>query len=160
MGGECEAIERRIDDVAGVHVRRYYYSEALVEHPSMVRPIFTRDLALAKKLMITLAFGKIRKIMMSRMDLGAAQGEESKALLLGELEWIDGLLADGREYLVGDTFSRADIAVASLLSPLAAPAEHPVYHRLEHPPRIAKDVAHWEPRPCIQWVHKMYAKHR
>ncbi|MDH5262550.1 MAG: glutathione S-transferase [Gammaproteobacteria bacterium] len=153
-------IEQRIDDVAGVHVRRYYYSEALVEHPSTVRPIFTRDLSLKNKIMITLAFGKIRKIMMSRMDLGAKQGEESKALLLGELEWIDGLLADGREYLVGDNFSRADIAVASILSPLAAPAEHPVYQRLQHPPRIANDVARWEQRPCIQWVHNMYSKHR
>lgn len=153
-------IEQRIDDIAGVHVRRYYYSEALVEHPSTVRPIFTRDLSLAKKIMITLAFGKIRKIMMSRMDLGTRQGEESKALLLGELEWVDGLLADGREYLVGDSFSRADIAVASILSPLAAPKEHPVYQQLQHPPRIANDVARWEQRPCIQWVRNMYAKHR
>jgi glutathione S-transferase len=156
----CAAIERRIDDIAGVHVRRYYYSEALVEHPSTIRPVFTRDLSIAKKLKITLAFGKIRKIMMNRMDLGAAQGEESKALLLAELEWIDGLLADGREYLVDGRFSRADIAVASILAPLVAPKEHPVYHRLEHPPRIAHDAARWEQRPCIQWVRKIYAKHR
>lgn len=27
-------IEKRFDDIAGVHVRRYYYSEALVEHPT------------------------------------------------------------------------------------------------------------------------------
>jgi len=156
----CSEIEQRIDDIAGVHVRRYYYSEALVEHPSTVRPIFTRDLPLAKKIMITLAFGKIRKIMMSRMDLGARQGEESKALLLGELAWVDGLLADGREYLAGDNFSRADIAVASILSPLAVPPEHPVYHRLQHPPRIAGDVARWEQRPCLQWVRNMYSRHR
>ena len=153
-------IEKRIDDIAGVHVRRYYYSEALVEHPSTVRPIFTRDLPFAKKVMITLAFGKIRKIMMSRMDLGARQGDESKDLLQGELDWVDSLLADGREYLAGDEFSRADIAVASILAPLAIPAEHPVYHRLQHPPRIANDIASWNQRPCLQWVRKMYAQHR
>lgn len=160
LEGECGAIEKRIDDIAGVHVRRYYYSEALVEYPSTVRPIFTRDLSLPKKVMITLAFGKIRKIMMARMDLGAQQGDESRTLLLGELDWIDSLLADGREYLVDNSFSRADIAVASILSPLVAPQEHPVYHRLTHPPRIADDVASWEPRPCMQWVRKIYAKHR
>ena len=32
-------IEKRADDIAGVHIRRFYYSEALVEHPSTVRPI-------------------------------------------------------------------------------------------------------------------------
>jgi glutathione S-transferase len=157
---EAGEIERRIDEIAGVHVRRYFYSEALVEHPSTVRPIFTRDLSFTKKLAISLAFGKIRKIMMARMDLGPQQGEESKALLLAELDWIDGLLSDGREYLVDDRFSRADIAVASILSPLALPPEHPVYHRVDHPPRIAIDVADWEQRPCLQWVRKIYTKHR
>jgi glutathione S-transferase len=156
----CGEIERRIDDVAGVHVRRYYYSEALVEHPSTVRPIFTRDLSFARKLMVRLAFGKIRNIMMARMDLGARQGEESKQWLLAELDWIDGLLADGRTYLADDTFSRADIAVASILAPLAQPPEHPVYHRLELPPRVASDVARWEQRPFMKWVRQIYTTHR
>ena len=30
---ECLSLEQRLDRHAGVHVRRYYYSEALVEHP-------------------------------------------------------------------------------------------------------------------------------
>ena len=34
-------MERRLDDVLGVHVRRFYYSEALVDYPQSVRPIFT-----------------------------------------------------------------------------------------------------------------------
>lgn len=156
----CGEIERRIDDVAGVHVRRFYYSEALVEHPSTVRPIFTRDLSFARKMKIGLAWGKIRKIMMARMDLGAQQGEESKAIVDAELAWIDGLLADGRGYLVGDDFSRADIAVASILSPLALPPEHPVYNRVNHPPRMADDIARWEQRPTLQWVRDIYSKHR
>jgi glutathione S-transferase len=156
----CAEIEARIDEIAGVHVRRYYCSEALVEHPSTVRPIFTRDLTFVKKLMITLAFGRIRKIMIARMDLGARQGEDSKRLLIGELEWLDGMLADGREYLVNNAFSRADLAVASIFSPLAMPPEHPVYGRLELPPRVASDVARWKQRPCLQWVRDIYAKHR
>ena len=156
----CEQIESRIDDIAGVHVRRFYYSEALVEHPSTIRPIFTRDLPLARKLTTSLAWGKIRKIMIARMDLGTRQGEESRNILNDELNWIDGLLADGRSYLVGDSFSRADIAVASILAPLALPPEHPVYCRLQHPPRMTQELANWEDRPSLKWVHDVYAKHR
>jgi len=131
----CEQIEKRIDEIAGVHVRRFYYSEALVEHPSIIRPIFTRDLPLIKKLMISLGWGKICKIMITRMDLGLHQGEESKNILDGELNWIDELLADGRSYLVGDSFSRADIAVASILAPLALPSAHKNYRtgKTDHP---------------------------
>jgi len=156
----CEQIEKRIDDIAGVHVRRFYYSEALVEHPSMIRPIFTRDLPLTKKLMISLAWEKICKIMITRMDLGLQQGEESKNIVNDELNWIDELLADGRNYLVGDSFSRADIAVASILAPLASPSSHPVYCRLEHPPRMAQELSNWENRPSLKWVHDVYANHR
>ena len=153
-------IEKRIDDIGGVHIRRYYYSEAMVEHPSMVRPIFTRDLPLTKKLMISLAWGKIRKIMISRMDLGTLQGEESKDIVDGELTWIDELLEDGRSYLACGEFSRADIAVASILAPLALPPEHPVYCRLQHPPRLTQELSSWEQRASFKWVREMYAKHR
>lgn len=38
----CQEIEKRLDDVLGVHTRRYYYSEALVDHPETVRPIFSK----------------------------------------------------------------------------------------------------------------------
>ena len=61
----CTDIEKRIDDIAGVHIRRYYYSEALVEHPETVRPVFTRDLRFPKNVLIRFAWPKIRKIMIN-----------------------------------------------------------------------------------------------
>ena len=157
---QAVAIEKRIDDIAGVHVRRLYYSEALVEHPSTVRPIFTRYLPFLKKLPILLGWGKIRSIMKKRMDLGREQGDESQAITHTELLWIDELLADGRSYLVGNRFSRADIAVASLLSPLVLPEQHPTYAGLVHPPRLAATVSNWADRPSLKWVREIYAKHR
>ena len=156
----CDQIEKRIDDIAGVHVRRYYYSEALVEYPKTVRPMFTRDLPLRKKLLISMAWGKIRGLMIARMNLGRKQGQESRDITEGELDWIDGLLSDGRKYLVGDEFSRADMAVASLLAPLALPPQHPTYGKIKHPPRMAKDVSEWQQRPSIKWVRDIYAEYR
>lgn len=156
----CLKIEQRIDDVAGVHVRRFFYSEAIVDYPETVRPIFTRDLPLRKKLLTSIFWEKIRKIMIKRMDLGPRQGQESKLITEGELDWIDELLSDGRRYLIRKVFSRADIAVASLLAPLAKPPEHPAYGRLEHPPHVASIVAGWENRPAMAWVRDIYARHR
>lgn len=156
----CDEIEQRIDEIAGVHIRRFYYSEALVEHPATVRPIFTRDLPWTKKIMISLAWGKIREFMIARMDLGEPQGEESRKIVDDELDWIDGLLADGRRYLVGGQFSRADIAVASIVSPLVLPPEHPAYSGLQHPPRLTHDLSNWDQRPSFRWVRDIYAQHR
>jgi glutathione S-transferase len=157
---ECRKIENRIDDIAGVHVRRYYYSEALVEYPETVRPIFTRNLSLYKKLLIGFGWGKLRNIMIVGMDLGTEQGRESRDIIEGELEWIDGLLSDGRKYLVGNQFSRADMAVASLLAPLVLPPQHPTYAKMKHPPKMAQDIAGWAQRPSLSWTRQIYAQHR
>lgn len=157
---DCLAIEERLDAVAGVHTRRYYYSEAVVEHPETVRPIFTNDLGSLQRLLVVAMWGSIRKLMIRGMDLGAAQGRESGAIVDGELGWLDEMLADGRRYLVGDSFSRADLTAASLLAPLVGPPEHPVYANLVLPPKLAAEVGGWAERPSLRWVRDTYARHR
>lgn len=153
-------IETRADDVIGVHVRRFYYSEALVEHPGTVRPMLTNGVSIVKKLLVRMAWGKIRTAMIKRMDLGQIQGRESAEIVDHELARLDSLLADGRQYLVGDRFSRADLSVASLLSPLLLPVEHPTYSGLVLPPRLSATVAEWQQRPSLLWARDLYAKHR
>jgi len=157
---ECRALEQRLDDVAGVHVRRSYYSEALVEHPDTVRPIFTRDLAPPERQALDENWGLVRKLMMGAMDLGPEQGQESRRIVEGELDWLDGRLADHRRFLVGDRFSRADMTAASLFAPLALPKEHPTYGMLEVPPRARADLARWAERPTVAWVREIYRAYR
>jgi glutathione S-transferase len=153
-------IEMRLDDKTGVHVRRYYYSEALVDHSKTVRPIFTKDLPLAQKLMVSLQWPVIRKIMIAGLDLGPVQREQSKRIIEYELNWLDGLLSNGRRHLVGDQFSRADITAASLLGPLATPSEHPVYANLALPPKLTADVEAWERHPALDWIRDIYREYR
>ena len=157
---EVLTLERRLDQVAGVHIRRYYYSDALLSDPASVRPIFSRDLALLPRLAVTPGWGKIVPKMIAGMDLGPAQGVHSRERLLGELDWLDGLLADGRAYLTGDTFTRADLTAASLLAPLVNPPQHPTYAGLAMPPALEADIAGWRTRPVLQWVSRVYAANR
>ena len=153
-------VEQRLDDVLGVHVRRYYYSEALVEYPKTVKPVFANDLSGGEKLFLELAWGLIRKIMIDRMDLGSLQGIESRQILEQEFDWLDSLLADDRRFLAGDRFSRVDITAASLLAPLVKPEKHPTYSKLELPPNVALDCENWNKRPCLQWASAMYQEYR
>jgi len=157
---ECLALEKRLDDILGVHIRRYYYSEALVEHPKSVRPIFTKDLPFLQKLSVSLAWRVICEAMIKGMDLGYEQGQESRHIVEGELDWLDGLFSDGRKFLCGDQFSCADIAAASLLAALATPENHPTYANLRLPPRVAKDMVNWENRRSVNWVRESYSQYR
>ena len=153
-------IEQRLNDVAGVHVRRFYYADALLNQPQKVRPIFCGNLTWREQIMLRLAWGRICKYMIRGLDLGVEQGRESRRIIEGELDWFDGLLADGRAFVLGKHFSRVDITAASLLSPLVLPLEHPTYHNLQLPPGVAADVADWQERPSIRWISEIYRKYR
>jgi glutathione S-transferase len=153
-------IEQRLDDLFGVHVRRYYYSDALFSEPGNVKSIFTRDLSWRQALPLHLAWGPIRKHMIRGMDLGARQRGESRQIIENELDWLDGLLADGREHLLGGRFSRADLATASLLAPLALPSQHPTYNDLKIPDGIAADLEAWRDRPAISFTREIYRRYR
>lgn len=154
------AIEKRLDDVAGVHVRRFYYSDALLTAPASVRPIFSNGLPLWQRAAVTLGWRKIVPLMIKGLDLGVAQGQESRAILEAELDWLDGLLADGRPYLHGDQWTRADLTAAALLGPLAAPKEHPMVDKVFFPDGVRQTMQQWEQRPALQFVKRMYATHR
>ena len=157
---QCREFEQRLDNVAGVATRRYFYSEALVEHPNTVRKIFSNDLSPTQKQSVTRDWPTIRELMIQIMDLGAAQGEESKLVVDRELSWIDELLADGRTYLVANQFSRVDIAAASFFAQLAEPAEHPASRFMELPPKMMATQKSWHDRPSLQWNRGIYQKHR
>jgi glutathione S-transferase len=153
-------IEQRLDDVTGVHVRRFYYADALLNQPQKVRPIFCANLSRKEQIILRLAWGKICKYMIRGLDLGVEQGRESRLLIETELDWLDGLLADGRTFVLGKHFSRVDITAASLLSPLVLPPEHPTYHNLQLPPGVAADVAGWQERRSIRWIGDIYRNYR
>ncbi|MEM7412445.1 MAG: glutathione S-transferase [Myxococcota bacterium] len=154
------SIEKRLDERVGVHARRLYYSEAIVEYPETVLPIFTQDLDPEEAAIVESGWSGIRSRMMAMMDLGRAQADDSQGVIEAELDWLDGLVSDGRRYLLGDSFGRADLTVASLLAPLGSPAMRPRGGIPALPPRLAALSAGWEKRPIFERVRQNYREHR
>lgn len=153
-------IEERLDSVIGVHIRRYFYSEALVDYPENVKETFSRHLSRINSVALKLSWKKVRQIMIDSMDLGTDQRLESKQIVEKELSWLEDILSDSRDYLLGDGFSRADLTAASLIAGIARPDEHPVYPYLELPPLMKQDIENWKDRPAIKWVNNIYSRYR
>lgn len=160
VAADCRAVEGRLDDIAGVHTRRYFYSEALLRYPDKVKPAFLSGIPLVERLMLHVMWPKITPIMAARMDLGEAQREESRAIVDDELSWLESLLAGGRPYLVGDAFTRADLTAASLFARLSGTTDHPRATEAYLPPLMAAEQQAWFERPALQWVRGIYARHR
>jgi glutathione S-transferase len=157
---EVRAIEERLDDIVGVHVRRFYYSDALINEPASVRPIFSSGLPMWQRAAVTLGWSRIVPLMIKSMDLGVEQGQQSRTVIEAELDWLDGLLADGRPYLHGNQWTRADLTAAALLGPVVTPKEHPMVHAVVFPKGVLKPMQDWAQRPALQFVSRMYSTHR
>lgn len=157
---EANEIERRADQVIGVHVRRLNYAETLPSHPYLVKPSLFFRASGWHRLIGNMMWPVVRRIMIRRHDIRPGAASESRARLNAELDWLDDKLADGRSYLVGDRFSRVDLTVASLLAEFARPREMPAHHEMLEHDALAADVERWKERPVMGWVIAQYNAHR
>jgi glutathione S-transferase len=156
---EAREIERRADEVLGVHVRRLFYAQVLTQYPHLAKPWLFLNTTVRHRLLGNLMWPMVRKVMIKAMDAGPEAAPDSRARLESELDWLDAKL-EKRPFLAGDRFSRVDLTVASLLAPLARPAEAVVYSAMALPPALVEDVERWCKRPIIEWVGRTYRAHR
>jgi len=157
---ESLEIEKRLDDVLGIHVRRWFFSESMIDCPEIVKPVFSSGASFFGRMTLSLAWGKVVETMIKRMDLGADQEIESRTIVEYELTWLDSMLEDGRDFLIGDSLSNADIAAASLVAPMFGPPKHPASDILRLPPRVSDFVEQLRPRPFAKWFLKQYQENR
>ena len=157
---EIHEIEWRADEVIGVHVRRLAYAEMLPSCSHLLKPTLFHRVSGWNHLVGSMMWPMARRIMIQMYNVTPEAALESRSKLEGELDWLDGKLADGRPYLVGDRFSRADLTVASLLALFARPKEMPMVHEMSGRDTFVADVERWRERPVMRWVIAQYQTHR
>jgi glutathione S-transferase len=108
-------------------------------------------------------FGVSRRILTTFLDLRfrtadpelAREGEQEVVAAIDRLE----AELDGREYLVGDRFSVADLTAAALLYPLILPPQMP-WRPSRFPDAWTEFQASQADRPGLRWGAEMYRRHR
>lgn len=153
-------IEERADEVIGPQVRRLIYAETLPQSPEAVKPALFRNTSTGNRILGNMMWPVTRRVMMRMYEISPSAASESRSKLEDELDWLDGMLSDGRRYLAGDRFSRADVAVASLLAPFARPQEMSVFREISLPMSLQGDCERWRDRPTMTWVRSQYRDHR
>jgi glutathione S-transferase len=156
----AQEIERRANEVLGVHVRRLFYAEVLPHEAHLAKPWLFLNTSTPHRLVGNLMWPVVRKGMIQGMDTGPEAAPDSRTRVAAELDWLDAMLEDGRGFLTGDHFSRIDLTVAALLAPFARPKEAEVYSAMTLPPALDQDVEGWRTRPTIEWVKRIYGQYR
>jgi glutathione S-transferase len=105
---------------------------------------------------LRLAFPVVWRYMSARYEFTEAAVERSRATLVAALDRIESERT-GRDYLVDDGFTVADLTAAALLYPLVWPPEY--QYELPEPPG-------WEflepmrDHPALGWITEIWARHR
>jgi len=153
------AIQERFDEDWGPRLRRAALAAMIGDSGYLCRTFGQGQPVVAKavyRLVLPLAKGMIAKG-------NGIRGPES--ILVGDravAEALDFVAETSAEtgYLVGGTFSVADLAAAAMLAPAVNPP-HPDMAKPEpKSPGLARWLARWADHPGAHWVREMYRRHR
>jgi glutathione S-transferase len=153
-------LEDYFDEELGPHIRRAVYYE-LLPYPEVVVPLFTDGSSRASRVILRGTFPVLRVGMRQAMNIRYEPAMRSRAKCVEALDTLERELGD-KDYLVGDTFTIADLTAASLFYPLALPPEFPYRSpsREEMPEGAREFLDSMRERPGAQWVGEMYRRHR
>lgn len=151
-------LEARFDRV-GAHVIRYAYS-SILDDADAVTQMWTLDANAMQKRFIRSTFPALRAVFRRKFGFDAARVARSRQAITEALDFLDAQVADGREFLVGDSLSVADITACALLAPIIGPDEHEVYSRQDFRAALAPLVSDWLQRPAAEWLRRRYRERR
>ena len=147
--------ESFVDEEIGPHIRRCFYY-ILLKYKSTVVSYLSYNCAWHSKILLTFIFPILKKKMTESMSINLGTNEESKIKLHDALNQLSGYLSD-RKFLVGDSFTRADLAAASLVAPAFRPQKYG-FHPKDTPTELqelADDI-----RQRAPWLPEMYENYR
>jgi glutathione S-transferase len=149
-----------------------YFDEQLgpAVRAAMVTPLFRSDPDIALRVLTTgmpdAAYERLRPLRRIfpmfyrfRHNISEAKLETDRATVRAALDRIE-RERQGRAYLIGDTFSIADLTAAALLSPMLQPAEIQYPLRVELPPYLQDYRGTLLRHPAMQWAAGVYRLHR
>jgi glutathione S-transferase len=151
-------LEEFFDEELGPHLRRAAYQE-LLAHPETVVPLFTHGQRLPARVLFRGAFPVVRVGMRRALVINPEAAAESREKVVAAMDRLEREIGPSG-YLVGSSFTVADLTAASLFYPIARPPEFP-YPLVSDVPEPAREfLESLARRPGGEWVAEMYRSHR
>ena len=146
---------------AAVPYWAYYY---LLPHRSLLRGPITKGVPWWQGLIVTLAYPLIAWMIGKSLGLTKEPPAPQEKAIREVFDRIDALLAEGRQYLVGERLSLVDIGFAAMAAPAVLEPGYGhggLFPALESvPPEMQKVVAELRERPAGKFIARIYRDYR
>ncbi len=151
-------LEEFFDEELGPYIRRWAY-HLITRDPESVAELAFNQMPWVTPAQLPVATRTLSYFLDLRFRVRSEErAQRAEEKVMAALDRLESELGDG-DFLVGDTFTVADLTAASLLYPLALPPEGP--WQPKHLPEawLARmDAA--RDRRGVRWVSEIYARHR
>lgn len=122
---QVEELEELFDEKLAPAVRTWAYFY-IVDKSKILQPKWCQGVPFYEKLLFSVVYPAMRSVVKKAYDVNPESAAQSYQEIENVFEKVNELLADGRNYLVGDKMSAADITFASLAAPILQPSQHPI----------------------------------
>jgi glutathione S-transferase len=145
-------------DEIGPMIRRAFFCETLPA-TDYAADLFSSGYSGAVRRLYRASFPLVRQVMRLDMRISRAGAEAGRIRTQEALDFV-ARNQTSAGYLVGDTFTVADLTAAAVLNPVVLAAEYPLDFPEPRPPAFAGWLKRWEAHPGSSWVREMYRRHR
>ena len=137
-----------------------YYQ--LLPHKNLTWAGFTTGVPWWETLFLTFGYAIIKYLMFKALSLGPEDAQKGLDKVKAGFDRCDQILSDGRQYLVGDRLTLADLAFATSGAPMVLADGYgghlPTIDKV--PPEMHSVITELRARPAGAYIQSIYDKHR
>ena len=148
--------EKYFDEEIGVTLRLWFYYHVLPDRSRAMKFIMTGAPWYGPPL-YSVIFPKVREAMMQAMNINAQTTQRAEQRVAAALDRLDAAL-EGRRFLVGEGFSRADLTACALLWPMVLPSDREASESFPEAVLALRDQH--KGRRYFGWVRNVYGNYR
>lgn len=164
---EIEAYWQRFNATMGAAVVTWAYTHLLPHRSIMIRPL-TLGSPAYQQWFVRTCYPIPKKMLWNALKLGGNRADEALKTIKTTFAHVEDLLADNREWLVGDRMTLADLSFAVSGAPLVLPEGYggypndpgPVPTLEQWPAEQQSIIAQMRQTRAGQFILRMYAKER
>jgi glutathione S-transferase len=158
---------RKVDDLVrlfdtelapAVRLWTYFY---IMDYPRLVRSLWCQGVPWYERLLFPIVFKWMRSNVVQMYGIDRRSANTATEKICEIFNTVDLLLADGRNYLVGNKFSAADLAFATLAAAVVLPKGYGVIlpELSEFPSEMADRIQLWQSTSAGKFVLRLYREH-